>query len=66
MVTVNPLIVPLAVTTKALSTTVAVLLVVALAEFVPEMPKLVDEEATVMVAVLLVDDAHAPLVTTAL
>ena len=66
MVTVKPLMVPLAVTTSALSTTVAVLLVVAKAEPVPAMMKLVDGDDTVMVAVLLVDDAQAPLVTTAL
>ena len=66
MVTVNPLMVPLAVTTSALSTTVAVLLVVAKAEPVPAMLKLVDGDETVMVAVLLVADAQTPLVTTAL
>ena len=63
MVTVNPLMVPLAVTTSALSTTVAVLLVVAKAEPVPAMLKLVDGDDTVMVATLLVAAVHAPLVT---
>ena len=66
MVTVNPLIVPFAMTAIAGSTTVATLLLMVLAVVEPDIPKAVDGEAMVIVAALLVADAHAPLVTMAL
>ena len=66
METVNPLMVPLAVTTIFGSTTAATLLLIVLAVDDPVMPNAVDGAATVMVATALVADAQAPLVTTAL